>query len=107
MGFKVLSHLHYDKKQNVVSQFLTGSTSFKHEQVLNCCPFQVSSLCPGACLRVILLGGVSVFVTLGKVGCQGLGQLTAEPVGKELVSSEGSEEAQEQEWFVDPWCPSQ
>ena len=50
--------------------------------------------------------GVGVFVALGEVLCQGLGRLTAERVGEELVS-ECSEEAQEQGQFVDPWCPSQ
>ena len=48
--------------------------------------------------------GVDVFFALGKVHCQGLGWLTAEPEGKELVSSECSEEAQEWGQFVDPWC---
>ena len=39
-----------------------------------------------------MLGGVGVFLALGKGRCQGVGQLTVEPVGKELVSSECSEE---------------
>ena len=46
--------------------------------------------------------GVFVYFALGEVHCQGLGSLTAEPVGKELVSSEWSEEAQEWGQFVDP-----
>ena len=74
--------------------FLTGSIKLKHKHVLKLLSI-LSQFLTSRCLSEgHIAWGVGVFFALGKGRCQGVGQLTVEPVGKELVSLECSEETQ-------------